>query len=454
MPTKNKPQKSYTVCLVDGEHYLANLQESLATIAEIYNVRYLIFIGGTEKIGTPADVKKALPYPVFFANKEQGPDCRKLEEILRKHPVELVLDLSDEPIMDYLTRFEVACRILHQGIVYRGSDFEFRPLQFKKILTKPSLAIWGTGKRIGKTALGGMVGRVLKQCGLKPAIITLSRGGPTKPIIVRGDQIKIDMDYLLNIDAQGMHASSDCFEDALTARVATFGCRRCGGGFAGKAMVTVLERGARMAEKAPYVQSVILEGSGATIPEIKTDKVILVMDMTQPEAILQGYMTPLRILYADLIILTMCENFLTDQKKINRVIQRIRQINAAIPIATTVLRPFPLEPIRGKKVFLACTAPQEALPFLKKYLEKTYGCRVEGISNHLSVRPILLRELRGLKNTDLMLTELKAAAIAVAAKEAKKKGLNTVLMDNHMVVVKKGGNVPDLKKTIAQLLKK
>jgi cyclic 2,3-diphosphoglycerate synthase len=451
---KNKIKKISVTCLVDGEHYLSNLKESLVEISKKYDIRYLIFIGGTEKIGTPDDVKKALPYKVFFASDKNLPDCAKLAAILKKNPVKMVLDLSDEPIMDYITRFEVACRILHEGIIYRGSDFEFEPLDFKKILTKPSLAIWGTGKRVGKTAIGGLVGRVLKKLNLEPAIITLSRGGPNKPIIVRGDKIKIDLKYLLDIDKKGMHASSDCFEDALTAQVATFGCRRCGGGFAGKAMVTVVEKGVRMAEKSDFVKSVILEGSGATIPEIKTDKVILVMDITQPTEILEGYMTPLRFLYADLVIINMCEDFLTDQTKISRIIKRIRSINPKVRIATTVLRPLPFRSIKNKNVFFTSTAPDKALPFLMKYLEEKYGCRVKGVSNHLSVRPLLIKELKALKGVDLVLTELKAAAIAVAAKEAKKIGLNTVLMDNIAVVVDKGGDVKNLEKEIADLMKK
>jgi cyclic 2,3-diphosphoglycerate synthetase len=450
MYTKNK--KTSIACLIDGEHYLSNLQESLAKIAQRYDIRYLIFIGGTEKIGTPEDVKMALPFTVFFAASRHKPDCRKIGNILAKHPVEVVLDLSDEPIMDYLTRFEVACHVLYHGVIYRGSDFEFSPLKFKKMLTKPSIAIWGTGKRIGKTAAGGLLGRLMKNCNMKPAIITLSRGGPSKPIIVRGDKIEINLKYLLGIDAKGMHASSDCFEDALTAQVPTFGCRRCGGGFAGKTMVTVLEKGVKMAEESDFVKSVILEGSGATVPEIKTDKVILLMDITQPAAILEGYMTPLRVLYADLIILTMCEDFLTSQSKISRIIRRIRSINPKVKIATTVLRPYPLGSVKGKKILLATTAPKKALPFLKKYLEQHYHCRVKAISPNLSDRPLLIKDLQALKEgVDLVLTELKAAAIAVVAKEAVKMGLDTVLMDNRLMVVDKGGDVENLEKEIKNL---
>jgi len=442
------------ICLIDGEHYLSNLQESLFEIGKAYQIKRLIFIGGTEKIGTPDDVKKALPHPVDFAFGKKEPDLEKIGNILKGHSADVVLDLSDEPVVSYRIRMAIANVVLFHGMVYRGSDFEFRPLDFKTIFTKPSLAIWGTGKRVGKTAMGGLIGRVFKRAGLEPAIITLSRGGPGKPILVRGDQIKIDSDYLLGKDAEGFHASSDCFEDALTARIPTFGCRRCGGGMAGKPFVTVVDAGARMAEKAPFVKSIVLEGSGASIAEIKTDKVILLMDATQTLDILEAYMTPLRIRYADLVVLTMCEDFLASRSKINQVIRHIRQINPKARIATSVLRPKPLASIKGKTVFLATTADPKALPHLKKYLEKNFGCRIRGVTHNLSDRPKLIGDLKRMGKVDLVLTELKAAAIAVVAKEARKRGIDTVLLDNIPTLVDKGGDVKDLEREILDMMKK
>jgi cyclic 2,3-diphosphoglycerate synthetase len=447
-------KKTTAICLIDGEHYLANLKDSLAEIGKDYQVKFLIFIGGTEKIGTPNEVKKALPYPVGFAFGEKGPDLAAMDALLAKHPADVVLDLSDEPIVSYPIRMEIANTVLYHGMIYRGSDFEFLPLDFKKILTKPSLAIWGTGKRIGKTAMGGFIGRILKKAGLDPAIITLSRGGPSIPIVVRGDQFHIDSKYLLGKDAEGFHASSDCFEDALTARVPTFGCRRCGGGMAGKPFVTVVDEGARMAEKAPYVKSVVVEGSGASVAEIKTDKVILLMDATQSLDILGTYMTPLRIRYADLIVLTMCEDFLVTQAKIDKIIKRIREVHPTVRIATSVLRPKPLASIKGKNIYLATTANPEALPTLKKYIEKEFGCRIRGITRNLSDRQKLIKDLKSMGKVDLVLTELKAAAIAIVAKEAHKLGIDTVLLDNIPTLVAKGGDVKNLEKEIMGLLKK
>lgn len=446
-------KKPSAICLIDGEHYLSNLQESLAEIAKSYRIRSLIFIGGTEKIGSHQEVEAALPHKVYFAVGKYGPDLDQLGKILKKNPAEVVLDLSDEPIVSYPIRMQIANEVLYHGMIYRGSDFEFRPLDFKTIFTKPSLAIWGTGKRIGKTAMGGFIGRILKKAGFEPAIVTLSRGGPRTPILVRGDEIEIDTEYLLGKEAEGFHASSDCFEDALTARIPTFGCRRCGGGMAGKPFVTVVVQGAHMAEKASFVKTVVLEGSGASIPEIKTDKVILLMDVTQPMEILGGYLTPLRIRYADLVVLTMCEDHLVSQAKIDRIIRQIRKVHPKARIATTVLRPKPLSSIRDKDVFWATTASPEAIPALRRFIETKFGCRIRGVTSNLSDRSKLLRDLRGLKKADLVLTELKAAAISVVAKEARKRGLETVLMDNIPKLVDKGGDVTDLEKEILGLLK-
>ena len=35
----------------------------------------------------------------------------------------------------------------------RGADFEFQPPRYQRVTSKPTLAVFGTGKRIGKTAI-------------------------------------------------------------------------------------------------------------------------------------------------------------------------------------------------------------------------------------------------------------------------------------------------------------
>jgi cyclic 2,3-diphosphoglycerate synthetase len=440
-------------CLVDGEHYIDNIAGTLAEIDRETDVGVAIFIGGTEKVGSKEDIRKQIPFPLEFAETDGRPDVQKVGEIATDYGVEEVLDLSDEPVVNYDVRMEIACELLSRGMLYRGADFVFDPIRFKKVLTKPSLAIWGTGKRIGKTAIGGFVARTLKKAGTRPCVVTLGRGGPDTPEVLRGDEIEVDAEFLLEVHRKGLHAASDYFEDALTARVFTVGCRRCGGGLAGRPYNTIIEEGARMADQHPEVDVVILEGSGATFPEIESDKVILLVGAGQPTHHILGFLGPYRIRFADMVVLAMCEEPMASEAKIKRIVEGIRAINPNAPVFETVFRPKALEDIQGKKIFFASTAPEGIMPRLVSYLENEYGCQVVGTSTKLSNRPLLREDMKtGMRDADVFLTELKAAAVDVGVKEAKALGKEVVFCDNVPIVTGKEGTDLELSEAITALM--
>jgi cyclic 2,3-diphosphoglycerate synthetase len=440
-------------CLVDGEHYIDNIAGTLSEVAQEADLGVAIFIGGTEKVGSKEDIRKRIPFPLEFAETDGKPDVQRIGEIATEYGVEEVLDLSDEPVVNYDIRMELACELLSRGMVYRGADFRFDPMRFKRILTKPSLSIWGTGKRIGKTAIGGFVARTLREAGMSPCVVTLGRGGPDTPEVLRGDEIQVDAEFLLEMHRKGFHAASDYFEDALTARVFTIGCRRCGGGLAGRPYNTIVEEGARMADQHPDVDVVILEGSGATFPEIASDRVILLIGAAQPLHHILGFLGPYRIRFADLVILAMCEEPMASREKVRSIVEGIKAIKPGVPVVETVFRPQPLEDIQGKKVFFASTAPEDVMSKLASYLEEEHGCQVVGRSNKLSNRPRLREDLAaGLADADVLLTELKAAAVDVAVKEAKGAGIEAVFCDNIPVVTGEGETGGDLSEAILGLL--
>lgn len=439
-------------CLVDGEHYIPNIKDTLERVRERFDIAVAIFIGGTEKIASPEEVRESLGLTVEFAEKDHGPDPEAVGRIAGDYGVEMVLDLSDEPIVNYDIRMRIACEVLAKEIVYEGADFRFNPMRFKKMFSKPSMAIWGTGKRIGKTAIGGFVGRSLKEAGLRPGIVTLGRGGPPQPEMIRGDQINMDPTYLLGKYKEGFHAASDHFEDALTSRVITIGCRRCGGGFSGKPYDTIVDGGAQMAEEHEEVGSIILEGSGATFPEIKTDKVILLVGASQPLEHILGYMGPFRIKHANLVIVAMCEEPMAPQEKVDAIVAGVKEINPDCRVVTTVFRPEPIGDIRGRKVFFATTAPEAIIPKLTDYLETEHGCEVVATSPWLSNRVKLKEDLAAhLQDVDMVVTELKAAAVSVVVNEAVEAGLEARFLDNIPVVT--GGDVDDLRDEVVGLLK-
>ena len=441
------------LCLVDGEHYLPVTQEAIDTLNNLEHIDVIgaVFIGGTEKLRDDSEdtYSEKLGVPVQFAKDKDIP-YDIIVEMIRKYDADTVFDLSDEPILDYSKRFRIACRVLNEEITYQGPDFKFEPISQYDIMEKPSITILGTGKRIGKTAVSGYVSRLIDKNGYEPCVIAMGRGGPEEPEIVHGENLEINAEFLLEQSEKGVHAASDHWEDALMSRILTIGCRRCGGGMAGEVFLTNMKKGARLANGVDS-KFVIFEGSGAAIPPIRTDKKITLVGANQPIENLTTFFGPYRIALGDLVILTMCEEPMCSDEKIRKIEEFINEVNPDAPVISTVFRPKPLDDISGKKVLFATTAPEEVKDKLVDYLEENFGCEVIGTTAHLSNRPLLREDMkRYMDKAEVMLTELKAAAVDVATKDAIAAGLEVVYCDNIPVPI--SGSYPDLSQSILKLV--
>ena len=302
------------------------------------------------------------------------------------------MDLSDEPIVDYSKRFKIATMVLSLGIPYEGPDFKFYPITEHDVLKKPSLKILGTGKRIGKTAVSAYAARLIHKKDYNPCVVAMGRGGPEEPEIVHGDKIEITPQYLMEQSDKGVHAASDHWEDALMSRILTIGCRRCGGGMVGDVFITNMKKGAELANEVDS-DFVIMEGSGAAIPPIKTDKHIVLVGANQPIINIERFFGPYRIKMADLVVITMCEEPMASNEKVKRMKNLLKSINPDATVISTVFRPKPLEDITGKNVLFATTAPDSIKDVLIEHLEDFYGCKVVGTTPHLSNRPLLQKDI-------------------------------------------------------------
>jgi cyclic 2,3-diphosphoglycerate synthetase len=348
-----------------------------------------------------------------------------------------VMDLSDEPVLDYRRRHQLAAIALARGVSYEGSDFRFLPPPRPRLAKKPSIAIAATGKRTGKTAVSSFLARTLVEGGHRPIIVAMGRGGPEEPEVMRGDEMELDPRLLLDMADQGKHAASDFIEDALLAKVPTVGCRRCGGGMAGGVDISNVPQGVEVANELPG-DIIIFEGSGAAIPPVHADVTVLVAPAHVDPEYVAGYMGPYRLLLADFGVVTMCENPFGSPSQVSTLSSVIRnafRIDRGEPpkeieVVRTVFRPEPTKPVDGRSVFLATTAPEAVGDSLRRHLEDEHKCRVVGISHALSDRAQLEKDLTGLKEADTLLTEIKAAGIDVATRRALDAGLDVIYMDN------------------------
>jgi len=110
------------IALIDGEHYPPVIKSALDVLKNQYDyeVAGAVFVGGVEKISEKGDFDD-LGCPVV---KETEPLTGIMTAIERFTP-EMVIDLSDEPVIDYKKRFLYASHVLTKGIPYIGADFWF-----------------------------------------------------------------------------------------------------------------------------------------------------------------------------------------------------------------------------------------------------------------------------------------------------------------------------------------
>ncbi|MCD4669582.1 MAG: 2,3-diphosphoglycerate synthetase [Actinomycetia bacterium] len=444
---KKENRSKKIIALIDGDHFPEVTGDAVRLLKSYFTGTFsgIIFLGGTEKFILD-DLEGYFKEKVYIINDLDSDFC----SALKYFKPDIAYDLSDEPIVDYKVRMKIASFCMANECSYMGPDFLFNWEKRNISISKKTLSIIGTGKRIGKTAISSYIAKILSGENIKVSIVAMGRGGPKKPLLIRGNEIDITAEYLLELNSRGLHASSDYIEDALLSKITTIGCRRCGGGFAGKIFMTNLEEGIRIAEKLDS-ELVIIEGSGASIPGIDTDSTICVIGAFQDWDSLIGYLGIYRIMLADMIILTMCEEPLADRSKIEALESNIRKYNPDADIIRTVFRPKPLSSIRGKKIFLGMTADRKIEHNIRDHLEGKYGCRIIRASFNLSKRDILIKELNGSPDFDMILTELKAAAVDVLTEYASqnKKGISYI--DNIPVIIDKNR---DFKGSLIKLLKK
>src|SRR5439155_18319628 len=111
----------------------------------------------------------------------------------------------------------------------------------------------------------------------------------------------------------------------------------------------------------------------------------------------------------------------------------VRRFHEDARLVATDFQPVPLEDVRGKAVYVATTAPGEAAAMQVASVEANDGCRVVGWSNHLADRKALAADLDKAEDYEVLLTELKAAAVDVGMRTARERGAEVVFFDNQPV---------------------
>jgi cyclic 2,3-diphosphoglycerate synthetase len=283
--------------------------------------------------------------------------------------------------------------------------------------------------------------RLLSARGTPPVIVAMGRGGPAEPELVDPATFDLSPKGLVELALSGRHAASDHLEDALTAGVVTIGTRRCGGGMAGAPADSTFADGVALANSRPE-RLLVLEGSGQAIPPVHADATICVVPDTGLRALTEG-LGPYRVLLSDLVVINMVGAPFADTGAAD-LEGSVRGVAPGVRVARIALRPFPLEPVSGRTVFYITTAPASAIDLMAGHLEREHGCTVVGTSAHLANRPKLAEDLERAGDAEVVLVELKAAAVDLVARIALERGLEVVFCDNRVVSLGGDGSFDEL----------
>lgn len=369
---------------IDGEHYPPVVRDAIAGLP--YEVIGAWLAGGTEKLR--GDAEYGVPMLQALEDGFAGAD--------------VVVDLSDEPVLGPRERMLLASRVLAAGLCYEGADFRFEPPRYEAF-PLPSLAVIGTGKRVGKTAVAGHIARLLSR-DREVVVVAMGRGGPAEPQLA---VVQPTLESLLDLSRGGEHAASDYLEIAALTGVVTIGCRRAGGGLAGAVTMSNVLQGAELAaEREPDV--VVFDGSGAAVPPVDVDARILVAGRGHDPL---AYLNPYRVLISDAVVLVGGGD--------PGAVRELKQV----PVVEGELRLRPVSPLHGRRVAVFTTGPAAT---------EGLDADVVSVSRNLANRQALADDLLR-ADAEVYLVEIKAAAIDLVAEAALERGVEVVFAENEVV---------------------
>src|SRR3954471_6340742 len=344
------------IALVDGEHHPAVVRDALDSLERERGVAGVVFCGGEEKVGAAvlADPEPHYGRPVEVGDSPGaltralgggGAPAAALRGLAAAGRAGALFDVSDEPIVPPPLKLRLASLALHLGLAYEAPGVALTPPHFARVdFDGPKLAVIGTGKRTGKTAVAGHWAKLLHDRGARPVIVSMGRGGPPEPQLAPAGTT---LDDLLAIAAEGRHAASDYLEDAALAGVAAVGCRRVGGGLAGEPYRSNVAEGAALAA-AQSPGTIVFEGSGSCLPPVVVDRTVCIVGDARGAL---GELGPYRLMRADLaLVMGGAEHLAAD-------------VAGFVPgrVGRCTLRPEPVEPLPpGARVALFTTGATNA----------------------------------------------------------------------------------------------
>ena len=227
------------IALIDGEHHPPAVRDTLDRLHAARGVAGVVFCGGEEKVSAAA-----LADPVAHYGRDVVTGSRRTRPRDGSRAHRGALGAAGAPAAPCSTwrtsrcstrtaRLRLAALALHLGLAYERRACGLTPPPYASVpFDGRTLAVIGTGKRSGKTAVAGHwaepAPRGRRRAGDR---VHGSRRAARRH---RSRAPASGSRTCSRISDAGAHAASDYLEGAALAGVTTVGCRRVGGGLGGE----------------------------------------------------------------------------------------------------------------------------------------------------------------------------------------------------------------------------
>ena len=455
------------VVLIDGVHKADNSINGIRQLAERHGFTplRLVWIGGTEKMkdkdSFSREFEQAVGAEVIFegnVNTGEADPVAGLHRALEARDIDLVVQLSGSPQVNRRLMNRFASIAVGYGAAYIAGGTVFAEGSTDVVARKPSVGLYATDKRVGKTAFGVYLAALLS--GLRgidtpwsAMNLTHSRGGPPEPPVLAiynnprdgKDPMEMSLEELYSRRFQpqflerllsfGLHGASDVYEDALilseyltafesshsgaeVPKMHIIGCRRAGAGYFHEFAVSNVELGIEAANRASG-NFILHEGSGGEHPPVKVDGTITLVPADADEQLLADFPG---LDTTDLVILAHCQPETATREKISSVESVLQQRCRQVPIRRTFFEPEVIgdpeklkSQLAGKRAAYFTTAPKIVEKRLAQALERSYAVKVEKVSFTLTRNQAMQEEIDSLMESssapEVFLMEIKARGV-------------------------------------------
>ena len=365
------------VALIDGEHYAGRRARRAARAAVRVGRR---------------DPRRRLREA---SRRRDATACRSSTDSAAPRSV---VDLSDEPVLGPRRAASLGLARARARDCPTSAPTSASTRRRYEAFPLPSLAVIGTGKRVGKTAVTAHLARLLAR-DRDVVVVAMGRGGPREPELIEYAARRSTSSSRSR--APGGTRRPTTSRSAALAGVPTIGCRRAGGGLRGRPFVSNVVEGARLAAGRGARRSSSSTGAAPRSRRSRsTARVLVVGPGHDVDADLNAY----RRLVSDLV-----------------VVGRLRASMARVPVDAAA-------PARSAAARRAASRSSPPGPATRRTSTPTSSTS-RGTSRD---RDALRAELARL-DADTYLVELKAAAIDVVAEHALAHGRRVVLAANDVV---------------------